>query len=212
IAYGFLYNKQNKTTDKHLLISSFIIYIDIKNYCNPLSSLFEFWLFSFFCVHSFLVITSSTRIFTSTTSRPVIYFTCSLTKSVSLRKIFGADSPYSKITFESTAACFSPTSTLAPCVTLLVLPNELEMLSTNPPFISKMPFTSRAAIPAIFSITSSEKVNLLLNCGSCCCSCCFCCCSCSFSFTPVWLSYACLALLLSTAIINSPLFYKIFNC
>src|SRR5699024_12819838 len=120
IAYGFLYNKQNKTTDKHLLISSFIIYIDIKNYCNPLSSLFEFWLFSFFCVHSFLVITSSTRILTSTTSRPVIYLTCSLTKSVTLRKIFGADSPYSTITFKSTADFFSLIFTLIPRVTLLL--------------------------------------------------------------------------------------------
>ena len=40
---------------------------------------------------------------TSTTSKPVIYLTCSLTKSVTLRKILGADSPYSNTTFKSTA-------------------------------------------------------------------------------------------------------------
>ena len=93
-----------------------------------------------------------------------MYLTCSLTKSVTLRKIFGADSPYSKMTFKSTAACFSPTSTETPCVTLLPLENALEILSVNPPFISKIPLTSRAAIPAIFSITSSENVNLFSKC------------------------------------------------
>ena len=70
---------------------------------------------------------------TSTTSKPVIYFTCSLTKSVTLRKILGADSPYSKITFKSTAACFSPTSTDTPVVTLLPFEKALVKLSVKPP-------------------------------------------------------------------------------
>ena len=70
---------------------------------------------------------------TSTTSKPVIYLTCSLTNSVTLRKILGADSPYSKITFKSTAACFSPTSTDTPCVTLLPLENALVNVSVKPP-------------------------------------------------------------------------------
>ena len=59
-----------------------------------------------FLLPFFLVITSSTCMLTSTTCKPVIYLTCSFTNSVTLRKIFGADSPYSKITFKSIAACF----------------------------------------------------------------------------------------------------------
>ena len=133
------------------------------DYFKPSLSLFSLLSFSFFCCHSFFVITSSTCMLTSTTSKPVIYFTCSLTKSVTLRKILGADSPYSKITFKSTAACFSPTSTDTPVVTLLPFEKALVKLSVNPPYMSKIPLTSRAAIPAIFSTTSSEKVNLFSN-------------------------------------------------
>ena len=86
-----------------------------------------------FLLPFFLVITSSTCMLTSTTCKPVIYLTCSFTNSVTLRKIFGADSPYSKITFKSIAACFSPTSTETPVVTLFPLENALVKLSAKPP-------------------------------------------------------------------------------
>ena len=135
-----------------------------------------------FLLPFFLVITSSTCILTSTTSKPVIYFTCSLTKSVTLRKILGADSPYSKITFKSTAACFSPTSTDTPVVTLFPLEKALVTLSAKPPFVSKIPLTSRAAIPAIFQLLHLRKLIIfelwfLVFLSM------FCCSSLSFSFT-----------------------------
>ena len=81
-----------------------IVNLIFQNYycCYYCYCCYYFW---FLCPF-FLVITSSTCMLTSTTSKPVMYLTCSLTKSVTLRKIFGADSPYSKMTFKSTAACF----------------------------------------------------------------------------------------------------------
>ena len=95
-----------KKTLEHskVFFNKLIVNLIFRNYycCYYCYCCCYFW---FLCPF-FLVITSSTCMLTSTTSKPVMYLTCSLTKSVTLRKIFGADSPYSKITFKSTAACF----------------------------------------------------------------------------------------------------------
>ena len=87
-----------------VFFNKIIVNLIFQNYycCYYCYCCYYFW---FLCPF-FLVITSSTCMLTSTTSKPVMYLTCSLTKSVTLRKIFGADSPYSKMTFKSTAACF----------------------------------------------------------------------------------------------------------
>ena len=65
-----------------------IVNLIFQNYycCYYCYCCYYFW---FLCPF-FLVITSSTCMLTSTTSKPVMYLTCSLTKSVTLRKIFGA--------------------------------------------------------------------------------------------------------------------------
>src|SRR5690606_32314144 len=65
----------------------------------------------------------------------------------------GIRTPYSMITYRSTAACSSPTSTLTPLVRLR-RPSISAITPTTPPLMPATPFTSVAASPAMMLTTS----------------------------------------------------------
>ena len=102
----------------------------------------------------FLVITSSTCMLTSTTCKPVIYLTCSFTNSVTLRKILVLIHHILRLLLSRLLLVFRQLLV----VTLFPLENALVKLSAKPPFISKIPLTSRAAIPAIFLLLHLRKL------------------------------------------------------